>query len=155
VSSIKKYGNVLLLLLAFVALASTFLLVRIDAAREIRSSLVHVEKLGGEFVFFKNGELTECPATLYNCMVYEVHAVNLGGTDATNDDMAVISSLSNLRVLWLADTAIDDNSVTVIAKFRSLEELDLAGTQMSPAGIAKIQKSLPGTSITTEHVRQY
>jgi hypothetical protein len=58
-----------------------------------------------------------------------------------------------LRVLNLAGTAVNDNSVKELVKLSKLETLDLRKTRVSTQGFAELQKALPKYQILWEETK--
>lgn len=73
--------------------------------------------------------------------------LSLAGSKITNDILLQVASLPKLNSLDLSDTSIDDGGLRhLIGLGRSLRELNLAGTQVTPTGVAKF---LAGSSVRT------
>jgi hypothetical protein len=64
------------------------------------------------------------------------------GFDLTDMDVKNLQNLSNLQELTM-DGNISDHALTYLAGLKKLRYLNVSGTQISNAGIAELQKSLP------------
>ena len=57
--------------------------------------------------------------------------------------MAGLSRVETLRSLGLHATQVTDLGLTYLKGLRFLEALDVSNTQVTPAGVAELQKTLP------------
>jgi hypothetical protein len=70
--------------------------------------------------------------------------VNLDGSQrVTSASAGLLAQLSSLKVLNLCNTSVDDVAVDSLARLRHLEHLDVLGTQISEAGVARLRCALP------------
>jgi hypothetical protein len=70
-------------------------------------------------------------------------------TPVADEDLAGIASLTNLKLLWLDNTAVTDSGLVHLERLSALEHLRL------PAGISeeafqRLQKALPSCRISCE-----
>ena len=77
----------------------------------------------------------ELAQALAVCVPSELIELNLWRQDITDEGVAGISKLENLKRLNLSDSKITDQSLEGIARLANLEELGLAGTQISDEGL--------------------
>ncbi len=61
--------------------------------------------------------------------------------------VASLESLKVLRILSLRNTRISDASIEQLARYKSLEEVDVSCTQMSANGIKRLRELMPKTTI--------
>jgi len=80
-----------------------------------------------------------CPITL----------VVLNDTRVTDDDLAKLTTLRDLRVLLLQNTAITDDAVRHFDCWNDAEWIDLRGTKVSEEAAARLRKKLPKCEIST------
>ncbi|MBT1698319.1 hypothetical protein KK083_15620 [Fulvivirgaceae bacterium PWU4] len=78
--------------------------------------------------------------TLKNVVQLGNHVVwmNLGFSAITDEQLRMVSRLSNLRVLYLNNTGITDRGVTNIKDLRSLKYLNLVGTETTDQTLATL-----------------
>lgn len=77
----------------------------------------------------------ELAQALAVCDPSELIELNLWRQEITDEGVAGISKLENLKRLNLSDSKITDQSLEGIARLANLEELGLAGTQISDEGL--------------------
>ncbi len=77
----------------------------------------------------------ELAQALAVCVPSELIELNLWRQEITDEGVAGISKLENLKRLNLSDSKITDQSLEGIARLANLEELGLAGTQISDEGL--------------------
>lgn len=64
--------------------------------------------------------------------------VKLAGPKITDDDLACFEKLSDLRFVWLQQTAVGDRGLAHLKRCTNLEELYLAHTNVTDAGLAEL-----------------
>lgn len=64
--------------------------------------------------------------------------VDLGGSAVTDDDLAELALLKNLRVLRLKECRIGDAGLAHVARITTLERLSLDGTDVTDAGMPQL-----------------
>jgi len=69
----------------------------------------------------------------------QVYALNLAGSQVSNEGLAVLTNLKNLGRLHLENSTVTDAGLTHIAKLERLEYLNLYGTGITDAGIAQLK----------------
>ena len=83
-------------------------------------------------------------------MIASVDAVYLGGTAASDADLACLEKLPGLRELVLTSSAISDAGLEQLRELRQLESLDVRFTAVSDAGVEKLRRALPRTKILSK-----
>ena len=78
----------------------------------------------------------------------EVDSVFLNGTQATDADLAHLSGVTALEMLWLRDTRVTDADLAHLSGVTALETLDLSDTQVTDGGVGELQKALPNCEIS-------
>ena len=68
----------------------------------------------------------------------------------TDQTVHKLTQLTKLEKLWLHDLLISDDSLNSLAQMKSLQELHIYATQISPTGFQDLQKSLPHCRIIHE-----
>ena len=76
---------------------------------------------------------------------HPVTSVDLDGTKATDDDMALVQRMTTLQGLFLSDTAVSDAGLARLTGQTELMILDLEGTKVTDAGLVY----LPGLTRRT------
>ena len=80
------------------------------------------------------------------------------------NSMAKLNDVDNLRMLILENDAFNDQSIESVLKFKSLEKLDLRGTNVTTAGLAKLVNmpnlrdvalTIPSPKITIESMLKF
>lgn len=72
---------------------------------------------------------------------------DLSSTRVTDDGLAYLVRLANLRRLVLANTAITDYGLVHLQRIPTLQTLNLRGTKVTDAGVAALQQALPQLTI--------
>jgi hypothetical protein len=67
--------------------------------------------------------------------------------DVTDEGVSAISGLTGLEVLWLSDCRITDAGIEPLSQFRSLRELAMGNTGVTPEGRTRLQAALPDCRI--------
>jgi hypothetical protein len=65
----------------------------------------------------------------------DVAILEMGNADVTDDTLALLLGLPNLRELTLNDSAVTDAGLATLARLPSLESLRLARTRVTPEGV--------------------
>ena len=94
------------------------------------SSISHIENLGGGVVH----------DTFWVSTLYE--RVYLDDTNATDADMKYVRHLWPWYGVYLKNTKITDDGLQELHGL-SLNEIDLTGTKVTPAGIKELRQALP------------
>jgi len=76
--------------------------------------------------------------------------LELGGTRVSDSGVSELSNLPLLDSLYLERTAITDDSIRHMLKFKSLKMLNVAGTAITPKGIARLQEKRSNLKIVSE-----
>jgi serine/threonine protein kinase len=77
----------------------------------------------------------------------QLNTVDLSSTRITSNGVKSLAKLSSLRNLNLSETAIGDDCLTSIISMSALKTLNVASTSISPAGLRKLEASLPNCQI--------
>jgi len=64
----------------------------------------------------------------------------------------LLAQLSSLEVLNLSNTSVDDVAVDSLVRLRHLGHLDILGTQISEAGLARLRRALPDCRIRADRL---
>jgi hypothetical protein len=70
--------------------------------------------------------------------------VDLSGTNASDDDVRVLSALPDLEYLVLDSTNVTDACLEPLKQCKKLQLLSLHGCEISNDALAELQRSLPG-----------
>ena len=73
----------------------------------------------------------------------EVQIISLRGTHISNAGLKHLVALTKLEDLDLAETAVDDEGLVVLADLKSLQRLNVSATKATQAGIAQLKSKLP------------
>jgi len=68
----------------------------------------------------------------------QIYSLNLAGSQASDEGLAVLAKLKNLAKLHLENSATTDDGLTHVAGLERLEYLNLYGTGITDVGIAKL-----------------
>lgn len=79
--------------------------------------------------------------------------VGFDGTRATDDDLAALQGLTELRELWLIDTRVTDTGLAHLHKFPHLQELWLDGTEVTDTGLVQLQEIPQLRYLNLEHTK--
>ena len=75
------------------------------------------------------------------------HSVHLDDCPVTDDDLgvmrSVLDSMPNLHQLSLSKTQITDNGLKHLSGLTQVRSIDLRQTQVTPEGVARLQKHFP------------
>jgi hypothetical protein len=77
----------------------------------------------------------------------EIIGLDLTGGEVTNDDLAGLEPLAQLRTLILADCRITDIGLYHLKALPHLARIDLSGTDVTTNGVATLNQSLPDCEI--------
>lgn len=137
-------------------LAAAFGYVAVMAKAEF-DSLQKVMALDGEYLFEyevgqKLNETRRRTPTLILCLSHDVYAINLSGTEVDSSDLALLRHTPDLKVLWLANTNIDDNAINHLLGLKRLEELGVEETRISEVGERLLRAELPNTRVISIHM---
>jgi len=82
-----------------------------------------------------------------------LRGLHLGGTLITSTGVRTLTGrgrLVRLEKLWLDDTSVDDSAVELLGKLVALRELHVAGSKLTPKGVAALRAALPECEVETE-----
>lgn len=82
-----------------------------------------------------------------NADLEKVTALDLTGTQITDEGLKEVVKLQKLEALWLSNTKITDENLKELAKLQKLQELFLDGTKVTAAGVAELKKAMPNCEI--------
>ena len=105
------------------------------ASSEVLQAIEAIDKLGGDCSAENDDD--DGP----------IVTVTLGGTRATDADLAWLKSFPKLRTLDLSATPITDAGMVHIKQLNQLQTLNLTGTKVTNAGIADLRTALPRVRI--------
>ena len=77
----------------------------------------------------------------------QLHAVDMGHTNATDKTVAALANNSFLRRLILTGTEVSDQSIATIAQFGELECLVIRETKVTDDGYIRIKQLLPNCRV--------
>jgi len=77
----------------------------------------------------------------------QLQALNLYGTQVSDEGMTVVAELKKLKSLELSYTAITDEGLEKLGALSDLSELYLHGTQVTDEGIDALKKRLKGCKV--------
>jgi hypothetical protein len=138
----------LLIIVALVAFACSWLAVRIQKVKRQMETIAAIEKLGGLVLPpAPSGPVWGLALSGINA-VDDIEHVDLTGTQMTDADLRDLDGLSHLHSLWLGGTSITDEGMGHLMGMRELNELDLDATFVSDAGIENLQRALPNCTIS-------
>lgn len=80
----------------------------------------------------------------------EIVALNLSGTNVSDEDLKPLKDLDRLRVLRLNGTKISDNALSSLRQLKDLKVLNLKNTRVTRIGVIELNNFLPNTRIITE-----
>ncbi len=75
----------------------------------------------------------------------------LNHTDVSDDGLAQMANLANLRHLSLVGTHVSDASIPIFEKFPHLDKLFLFETSLTPEGVAGLMQRNPDLAVDTGH----
>ena len=84
----------------------------------------------------------------FTILDWAVVTMSLKGTTATDDGLAHLSQLTNLKYLWLDGTAVTDLGLANLSGLTKLNLLFLGDTAVTHEGIKKLKKALPDCEIS-------
>ncbi|MCH8829188.1 MAG: hypothetical protein IID45_06380 [Planctomycetes bacterium] len=70
-------------------------------------------------------------------------AVDLAGTEVSDDDLEHLVLLTEVRFLSLADTSISDAGLQHLEQLSELNQLDLSKSRVTKEGVKSLQRALP------------
>lgn len=73
----------------------------------------------------------------------DIQYLQLSSTRVSNAQLAHLSKLSGLRVLWLYDTPVSDGGLAHLQSLGGLRVLNLRSTLVSTAAVDALQEALP------------
>jgi hypothetical protein len=77
----------------------------------------------------------------------EIFVISLPNTSTKDEDLAVLSDLSDVEILDLSNTAVTDSCLGYLEQLKKLETLYLVNTRISAEGVEKLRTSLPNAAI--------
>lgn len=89
---------------------------------------------------------------LSRCRRLEV--LDLGGSELRDDDFAAFTGGVALRDLNLGMTLVTDKCIDDLLRLKNLQLLDISYTQITDAGLAKLQAGLPNCKITFDRYQR-
>jgi hypothetical protein len=130
-------------------------------AERQRQAVAAIEELGGQ-VFYDSDALLRTPKWwLPRDYVDKVVRVEIVGAKCTDDSLAHVSDLADLRELSLHCPRVADEGIQHLAGMRWLETLSLSGTSLTDAGLvhlrnlkALLRLELDNTRITDKGMRE-
>ncbi len=90
--------------------------------------------------------ITDRSLTVMPCLSKLTH-LNLSGTAVTEKGLEFLRGNTRLRILHLRETEITDDAVASLASLKGLEILHIQDSKFTPAGLARLQASLPGCKV--------
>lgn len=91
----------------------------------------------------KLGELKDDDLEILSRVTAEIDWLVLSENEITNQGIHHISKINTIRILDLKDVKIDDDCITDLVNLKSLEELNIRYTDISPKGLLSIVAQLP------------
>ena len=76
------------------------------------------------------------------------------GTQVTDETVRALAKLPKLEKLWLHDLPITDASVKILSKMKTLRELHVYATKLSPKGALHLKVALPRCKVIHESLAQ-
>jgi hypothetical protein len=64
--------------------------------------------------------------------------------------MPALLNLKSLKYLAIKRTAVSDASIEYLSQLKSIKELYIAETRITPAGVARLRAALPNYNISTK-----
>jgi Leucine-rich repeat (LRR) protein len=99
---------------------------------------LRVLNLAGDQTHFPNADFAAIS------QLQELQILDLSGNKtATDIGMTHLGAIKHLRSLLAADTDITDACIDSIMKLKSLQSLDVKGTQITKEGVARLEQGLP------------
>lgn len=80
----------------------------------------------------------------------DLEKLGLSRTAVTDEGLAQLKAFPNLRELKLEDMPISDAGLVHLEPLKSLQLLSLTGTNVTPAGIAKLRAAIPSCTIASD-----
>lgn len=78
-----------------------------------------------------------------------VYLINVAKTDLSLGDLKLLTWLNETRVLWIANTKLDDSAVPILMRFNRLERLEIQDVPFSTGTINSLRQEMPSTQIET------
>jgi hypothetical protein len=142
----------LLVATTLLAIACSWLAVKLLQARRQREAVVALEKLGGHVIYHwqldAQGQWLRNPqrpgrtwlrGLLGDDLFQSVHTVELDDTQITDAGLALLERLSQLRNVHLGGTPITDVGLEHLKNISQLQYLFLAGTPVTDAGLEHLK----------------
>lgn len=93
---------------------------------------------------------------------FQIGVVDLTSAESLEDSIALLKQLPELSELWLKDASLTEAMIKEIAEARSLEAIELSGSDIDDAGIDHFigmprlrELSVPRTQVTSNAVRRF
>jgi hypothetical protein len=127
--------------------AASLVQVNLGRSRVNDDDLACFEKLSGvQFVWLQQtGVTNKGLAHLSGCTKLE--ELYLANTKVTDEGLAALAGMKHMRFLSLSGCEITDKGLDYLGGMRNLVRLDMPQTFVTPAGVAKLQKKIPGAKI--------
>jgi hypothetical protein len=155
----RRYQFTLRTLLIFVTLAGCgfgLLGMKVREARRQAAAVAAIEKLGGQVFYdyqFDSQDRFLPYAVLPGPLLFHallpddffrtVHAVELAGAPLTAADLENLKSLPRLAILRFHGSTIADAELVYLKELTTLKQLDFDDTQVTEAGMKKLNRELP------------
>jgi hypothetical protein len=138
-----KRAGTPILFLVIVGTAGTIATVRTLIGTAEARALAVVEQHGG--VYVRDESLKGHPVVRIDLQPWVVDDSGriIRHDPAKDSSLAVVARFQELRELSLIDTRITDAGLVYLRGLSHLESLDLRGTHVTPAAIARLQRALP------------
>jgi len=112
------------------------------------AGLVYLKGLGQlqSLVISANSNITDVGVAHLGWLP-NIEILNLNNSRITDAGVATLGTMRGMRKLFLSRTAITDGAVDHLLNYQVLERLDIQGTNISAAGLARLKSTYPNATI--------
>ena len=106
-----------------------------------RKTVAAVEKLGGVVSYIDNdpSRFTKTVAKwLGPDFAYDVWSVDLGGTEASDDDIRIFTNLPSVTTISLWKTAVSGDGIAYLIRLKKLHSLELGFTEVTNDSLSHV-----------------
>jgi hypothetical protein len=83
----------------------------------------------------------------------DLRELDLSWTGADDEAINALSNAANIATLWMTGTKVSDQSVEKIIAMADLESVDVQRSQITEAGLGRMQNARPGLEVNPLELR--